>query len=212
MLTLIRIHSLVNPCGKTRGPRPDPITSRLGIRKKRGWETLLAHRRQIRHTGHVTAPYRISFICTGNICRSPMGEVVLRQLIADAGLADRFEVTSRGTGGWHQGDPADPRTLAALAARGYNGAAHRAAQLTDADIRDHDLLIALARDHERALLDRGADPDRVALLTTWDPDQPSDPDVFDPYYSDADAFDTVLTQVERSAAAVLEQLRASRRH
>ncbi|SJN13414.1 Low molecular weight protein tyrosine phosphatase [Leucobacter sp. 7(1)] len=156
----------------------------------------------------MSTPLRVSFVCTGNICRSPMGEVVLRQLVAEAGLADRIEVSSLGTQGWHQGKPADPRTVVALAERGYDGSAHRAAQLTDADIADHELLIALARDHEEVLLDRGADPARVSLFTTFDPERPADPDVFDPYYTDQAAFDEVLTQVERGAAVLLDELRA----
>lgn len=136
-----------------------------------------------------------------------MAEVVFRRLAADAGLADRVEVSSRGTQGWHEGKPADPRTVVALAERGYDGSAHRAAQLTDADIADTDMLIALATDHESAMLERGADPAVVRLFTAYDPAAPEDPDVFDPYYTDQAAFDTVLEQVERSAAALLSELR-----
>lgn len=47
--------------------------------------------------------YRVCFVCTGNICRSPMAESVFRSLVADAGLADLVEVDSAGTGGWHEG-------------------------------------------------------------------------------------------------------------
>lgn len=136
-----------------------------------------------------------------------MAEVVFRSLAADAGLADQVEVSSRGTQGWHEGKPADPRTVAALAARGYDGSEHRAARLTDADIADHDMLIALATDHEAAMLERGADRAAVTLFTAYDPAAPADPDVFDPYYTDQAAFDTVLEQVERGAAALLAELR-----
>ena len=153
------------------------------------------------------APLRVSFVCTGNICRSPMGEVVLRSLAADEGFgADRLVVTSRGTGGWHEGDPADPRTVVALAEHGFDGSAHRAAQVTRADLTQNHLLVALARDHERALLTAGAPRDRVVLLTAFDPDRPEDPDVFDPYYANAQAFSDVLTQVVRSTSRLLENL------
>ncbi|MBK0421957.1 low molecular weight phosphotyrosine protein phosphatase [Leucobacter sp. CSA2] len=151
-------------------------------------------------------PFRVTFVCTGNICRSPMGEIVLRALAEDAGWGGRLTVTSSGTGGWHAGDPADPRTVAALDRAGYDGAAHRAAQVTDADIAENDLIIALARDHERALLAAGAPRDRLVLLTDFDPDQPADPDVFDPYFSDDAAFDAVLAQVERASRALLASL------
>ena len=71
-------------------------------------------------------PYRVCFVCTGNICRSPMAEVVFRALVERAGLADRIEVDSAGTGDWHVGAGADDRALLALTAGGYDGAAHRA--------------------------------------------------------------------------------------
>ena len=152
---------------------------------------------------------RISFVCTGNICRSPMGDVVFRAMAERAGAGDRFAVTSRGTHGYHVGDGADPRTVDALAAAGYDGRAHRAAQLSDADISGNDLLIALDRGHERIMRTRGADPGRLALLTAFDPEQPADPDVFDPYYSDERAFARVLEQIERSCSGLLDRLSAS---
>lgn len=148
--------------------------------------------------------FHISFVCTGNICRSPMGEVIFRALAEEAGVADRFVITSRGTHNYHVGNGADPRTVASLAEAGYNGSAHRAAQLSDADIASHDLLIALDRGHEEIMRGRGAE--RVELLTAYDPASPADPDVFDPYYSDAAAFDDVREQVERSCRALLTAL------
>lgn len=149
---------------------------------------------------------RISFVCSGNICRSPMGEVIFRSLAERAGIGERFRVTSRGTNGYHVGDAADPRTLVALTDAGYDGSAHRATQVSTADIAGHDLLIALDRGHERHLRGLGADPDRLSLLTAFDPERPADPDVFDPYYSDQRAFEEVLVQVERSSAVLLERL------
>lgn len=151
-------------------------------------------------------PLRISFVCSGNICRSPMGEVVFRAMAEQAGLGERFVVTSRGTHGSHAGEPADPRTLVALTAAGYDGTAHRAAQVTTADVADHDLLIAMDRGHEQRLRALGADPERLSLLTAFDPEHPADPDVFDPYYSEQNAFDAVLAQVERSSAVLLDRL------
>jgi len=153
-----------------------------------------------------SAPLRISFVCTGNICRSPMGEVVFRALAAAAGVGERFAVTSRGTHGHHVGDGADPRALSALAASGYDGSAHRVAQLSDDDIAGNGLLIALDRGHERIMLERGASAERVRLLTGFDPELPVDPDVFDPYFSDERAFADVLGQVERSCRALLDEL------
>src|SRR5256885_14363055 len=67
--------------------------------------------------------YRVTFVCTGNICRSPMAEHIFRRYVEDDGLD--VEVDSSGTGHWHVGDPADERTVATLRRAGY-GFAHRA--------------------------------------------------------------------------------------
>lgn len=153
--------------------------------------------------------FRISFVCTGNICRSPMGEVVFRALAARAGLGDHVEVTSSGVHGCHAGEGADPRAVRALAAAGYDGSRHRSSRLSDTELRECDLLIAMDRGHQQEMLSRGASPERVRLLTEYDPAQPNDPDVFDPYYADDAAFETVLAQVERSCVALLAELQAS---
>ena len=77
---------------------------------------------------HTDGRYRIHLVCLGNICRSPTAHVVLEQRVAEAGLADAVEVTSSGTGGWHVGNPMDPRAAATLAAAGYDPTRHRARQ------------------------------------------------------------------------------------
>ena len=71
-------------------------------------------------TTPVERPYRVTVVCTGNICRSPMGEFVLRERFAEAGLGDRVVVDSAGTHSWEVGNPADPRTLAVLARNGHD--------------------------------------------------------------------------------------------
>jgi protein-tyrosine phosphatase len=65
--------------------------------------------------------YRVCFVCSGNICRSPTAEVVLRRLLDEAGIADRVSVDSAGLGDWHLGQGADGRALTAMRARGYDG-------------------------------------------------------------------------------------------
>ena len=97
------------------------------------------------------ADYRICVICSGNICRSPMGEVILRQLLDEAGLCDRVEVDSAGTGGWHEGYGADPRTLTSLTSGVYDGSAHRARQWQHAWYDDRDLVLVADRGHESEL-------------------------------------------------------------
>jgi protein-tyrosine phosphatase len=151
---------------------------------------------------------RLLFVCLGNICRSPTGEGVMRALVRDAGLDDRFEVASAGTSHWHVGEPPDPRSTATAAARGIvlDGAG---AQVTAADFGRFDLLLAMDRQNLRDL--RALAPDaeaagRARLLRDWDPEGPGG-DVPDPYAGGPRGFEEVLDIVQRSCAALLDDLR-----
>ena len=109
----------------------------------------------------------VTFVCSGNICRSPMAEKMFAHQLAERGLADRVRVSSAGTGGWHAGDGADDRAVQVLVGHGYPGE-HRAAQL-DEDHLSADLVIALGRNHERHLRHHGVDPQRLRMLRSFDP-------------------------------------------
>ena len=85
-------------------------------------------------------PYRVALVCLGNICRSPMAEVVLSSMVEQSGLADRVEVVSSGTGDWHVGKPMDRRAAATLTAHGYDATRHRAQQFDPTWLDDHDRL------------------------------------------------------------------------
>ncbi len=155
------------------------------------------------------SPYRIAFVCLGNICRSPMADVVLTQLVNDAGLANKVEVTSCGTGDWHLGEPMDPRAAAQLAAAGYDASAHRAQQFDPAWL-DRDLLLAM--DHQN-LADIGGASERVRLFRSFDPlvDLESGPDglaVPDPWYAGDESFAEVIAIVERTCRRILTELEA----
>lgn len=158
------------------------------------------------------APLRVVFVCSGNICRSPMGEAVLRELLRRVGLSRRVAVSSAGIGDWHIGERADIRTVVALDRRGYDASRHRA-RLFEPDWFDGtDLVIALDRGHERVLRAwaRNEDSrDKVVLLRRFDPAVGSavgrDLDIPDPYYDD-DAFETVLDQVEAACRGLVAHL------
>lgn len=156
-----------------------------------------------------SALFRICFVCTGNICRSPMAEAVFRELARRAGFAGSVTVISAGTGDWHVGENSDTRTMTALASRGYNGAGHRARQF-DPGWFDHlDLVIVFDRSQERILKSWAtSDQDRgkVQLLLGFDHDQAPQLEVPDPYYSDAAMFDTVLGMIEHACSALFHQV------
>lgn len=152
--------------------------------------------------------FRVLFVCTGNICRSPMAEVVLRWFADGVGLGDRLCATSCGTSDWHVGERADQRTIDCLQRRGYDGTQHRARRFSPADFDNSDLVVALDRTHERILsgwardeTDRG----KIALLLSFAPD-PGTLDVPDPYYAGPAMFDDVLGMIENACRALFRQL------
>jgi protein-tyrosine phosphatase len=153
--------------------------------------------------------YRIAVVCLGNICRSPMADVVLAERVADAGLADRVRVESFGTGGWHVGRPMDHRAAATLTGEGYDATRHRARQVGRGDLDEVDLVLAMDHANEADLRDLGVDPDRLRMFRTFDAEAAArhDDEVPDPYYDD-DGFAEVLTMVERTSAGLVDALAA----
>jgi protein-tyrosine phosphatase len=147
--------------------------------------------------------YAVALICLGNICRSPMADVVLQQRLD--GRAD-IEVRSAGTGDWHVGGPMDERAAATLSRHGYDPSRHRAQQV-GADWPDRfDLILAM---DEANLADLGGRTDRVRLFRDFDPAGTGE--VPDPYYGGEEGFEEVLAMVERTAAVLatglVEELR-----
>lgn len=161
-------------------------------------------------TPRESALFRICFVCTGNICRSPMAEVVFRDLVARQGYDGAISVMSAGTGDWHVGENADDRTITALAARGYAAGDHRARQF-DPDWFDRlDLVVVFDRSQDRILkawAGSEADRGKVQLFLGFDKDQAPRVDVPDPYYADAAMFDAVLNMIERASSALLDQIK-----
>ncbi len=157
-----------------------------------------------------TMTYRICFVCTGNICRSPMAEAVMRRMLEDAGLAHRVAVDSAGTAAWHVGDPADRRAVRVLDEAGYDGSGHRARAFDPRWFAERDLVVALDGGHLqelRALAAAAGAPDTVRLLRSFSA-APRDGglDVADPYYGADSGFATVLRQVEDGCRGILAVL------
>lgn len=153
---------------------------------------------------HQPGRYRVAFICSGNICRSPSADVVLAALVGDAGLADRVEIISGGVGDWHVGDPMDSRSARALTARGYDASRHRAQQVSAGWFARDDVLFAMDEGH-RNQLNRLGGADRVRLFGDFDPTTPG-AEVPDPYYGGRDGFEEVLDMIERTCHALIPHI------
>jgi protein-tyrosine phosphatase len=154
---------------------------------------------------------RILFVCMGNICRSPTAEGVARKFIEEAGLEDCVSVDSAGTHDYHAGEPPDQRAQAAARQRGYDLSPLRARQITEADFRDFDLLLAM--DANNLALIESMCPfqhrSKLGLLMSYARKAKS-PFVPDPYCRGAADFDKVLDYIEDACAGLIEALAVKR--
>ncbi|MGW5385959.1 low molecular weight protein-tyrosine-phosphatase [Nocardia sp. NPDC003963] len=154
----------------------------------------------------VVGELHISFVCTGNICRSPMAEKILLEHLSRAGLRDRVRVSSAGTHGWHAGAEADPRTTATLRRHGYP-TGHRASGF-GTEHADADLVVAMTTEHDRNLAVRGIPRERRRMLRSFDPDADG-AEVPDPYYGGTEEFELVRAQIEAAVPGLLEWVHAA---
>lgn len=141
---------------------------------------------------------KILFVCLGNICRSPMAEAVLRHLAAERGIADRIHVDSAGTGAWHAGETADPRTIATLQRQGIV-CPGQARQLTTQDFTDFDLIVAMDDQNLRDITRwPGARKEKVRIFTEGG--------IGDPYYGGPRGFDSMYYQIDEGCRAILAEI------
>lgn len=154
------------------------------------------------------AGFRLLFVCLGNICRSPAAEGVMRRKIEEAGLTDRVHLDSAGTQGWHTGKSPDSRMIAAAARRAYP-LTSRARQVTKADLRDFDLILAMDGQNLRDLqsLDSRAEHrEKVRLFCEFCREHEAR-EVPDPYYGGPEGFDKVLDLLEDGCAGLAEHVK-----
>ncbi|MFD7812032.1 tetratricopeptide repeat protein [Streptomyces sp. NPDC059785] len=148
----------------------------------------------------------ICFICTGNICRSPMAAIIFREQLRRSGLSDCVTVTSAGTGTWHTGKPIDHRAARALSEHGYPSH-HVAAPLGERNM-DADLYVVMDVEHKAALEEIVADASRIRMLRSFDGDSEKSSGVPDPYYGDDRAFDDVLTVIQAAVPGLIDWVRS----
>jgi len=155
--------------------------------------------------------YALLFVCMGNICRSPLGEALFIHHARERGVLDRFDIDSCGTGHWHVGGRADPRSIE-IGAK-YSVDVPSIARQVDAgaDFDRFDLLLPMDRSNRDDLIDLGADPERVRLMLSFDPDNAGKKehklDVPDPYYGRGDSgFERVYSMLDTATQGLLDEL------
>jgi len=159
---------------------------------------------------------RVTAVCLGNICRSPIAEAVLRDRIERAGLSDLVIVDSAGTGDWHLGHDADPRTQAILTQKGYS-LTHSARQITSSWIKELDIILVMDESNytnvQTLIRESGREPE-LYMMRSFDPELTHlgelhpELNVPDPYLDQEDGFAVVLEMIERAADAFVAGLPA----
>ena len=150
---------------------------------------------------------RVLFVCLGNICRSPAAEAVLRARAQARGL--EIVIESAGTGGWHQGDPADVRMIRAAARRGYRLDHHRARQVALADFYSFDVLLAMDLKNQTDLLAMAPPDRRCDIRLFLDFAGGETRETPDPYFGGERDFEEALDLIEKGAEAFLDHIEES---
>ncbi|MDQ6963609.1 MAG: low molecular weight protein-tyrosine-phosphatase [Mariprofundales bacterium] len=159
---------------------------------------------------HDTQPMRVLFVCLGNICRSPLAEVVVRQEARKMGVAEQLQFASAGTGSWHVGSGADPRSAATAQQFGLDLSHHKAQQITADRVAEWQWFIAMDRDNYQQLLTIGVNHEQLLMMRSFESQHPA-PDVPDPYYGGPDGFTSMYKMLCQNARPLIESLLARSR-
>lgn len=152
-------------------------------------------------------PYKICFVCLGNICRSPTAEGIFQHLIDEAELSSFFEIDSAGTSAYHIGESANSKSQHTANKHGIT-LHSKARQFNASDLEDFDLVLAMDNENfnnVRQMANEHHQP-KVGRMRDFDPD-PGNREVPDPYYGGPEGFENVFQIVKRSCQQLLDELR-----
>lgn len=152
-------------------------------------------------------PYKLCFVCLGNICRSPTAEGVFQHLVNERNLQAYFEVDSAGTSAYHVGESANSKSQQTAQQHGIT-LRSRARQFESFDLDYFDMVLAMDRENLtniKRLSNGSADDLKIGMLRDFDP-EPGDGEVPDPYYGGIQGFENVFQIVKRSCINLLDRL------
>ncbi|GKT36521.1 Protein-tyrosine phosphatase, low molecular weight like protein [Aduncisulcus paluster] len=152
----------------------------------------------------MTGKFRVLMVCTGNICRSPTADAILRHLIKENRLTSSLEVDSAGIENYHSGDEPDDRSIEHARKRGYDLTPLRARKCKLSDFSDFDLILAMDRSHYRSLMYKKPKKCRAEVKMFLEFSSKYSGDVSDPYYGGSKGFEKVLDQCEDGCAGIIE--------
>lgn len=158
-------------------------------------------------------PYKLVFVCLGNICRSPTGEGVFIHKVKEAGLESFFYIDSAGTAAYHTGERADRRSQETANGHGIH-LPSIARRFEYADLEEFDLILAMDSSNLSNIKDldkRNRYSDKIKLMRDFD-SNPGDKNVPDPYYGGTMGFENVFQMVDRSCEALIEELKPLIKH
>lgn len=159
-------------------------------------------------------PFKLLFVCLGNICRSPAAEGVMRRLVAERGLEGVIEIDSAGTYGGHAGDLPDRRMRVHAQRRGYN-LTHRSRRVTGADLELFDLIVGMDSSNVSDLRSMAAtleEVEKIVPMGRFIRRFPHYDHVPDPYYEGSEGFELVLDLLEDSCEALLDYITTEKLH
>ena len=149
---------------------------------------------------------KVLFVCTGNICRSPISQGVFERVLRREGLQDEVEVDSAGTGAWHAGSTPDERAIESAAARGLDISGQRARTISPEDCECFDYVLTMDEDNFRSVSATCGGSAVVRPFLDFDPDSP-EREVPDPYFGGPGGFERVIDLVEAASEGLVEDIR-----